>query len=194
MFHTNVLKKYCPHRPWGTVVEMNEGLIRNWNSVVSSSDIVYCIGDFSLAFRPVEVYTRRLNGIKILVSGNHDFTHRSHKKSRKDEGHTKWVSKYLECGWDKVVMQEETTLEAGQEVILNHLPYLNEDGEGQRFVAYRARDEGKLLLCGHVHQSWLWRRTKRGTPMINVGVDCNPLFRPWSEEELCKLVEKEGLK
>ena len=82
--HTNIIK-YCK-RPFlldpsrGFVDrnldtdEMDEALIKNWNSVVQPSDTLYHIGD--LAFykdqRKTMNLLRRLNGNKVLIRGNHD--------------------------------------------------------------------------------------------------------------------------
>jgi calcineurin-like phosphoesterase family protein len=82
-WHTNIIK-YC-NRPFVSVEEMNEALIQNWNDLVLPEDEVYYLGDFSMAARPVEIYTSRLNGIKYLVPGNHDFCHSYNNKSRKLE-------------------------------------------------------------------------------------------------------------
>ena len=186
--HNNILR-YCPDRPWKTVEEMNEGLINNWNSVVTQDDVVYYIGDFSMAFRPVETITKRLLGEKHLLVGNHDWAHPLHKKSRTPGGRQQWIDKYLEAGWDSVLVETELLLQNGVKARLNHLPYLEEGGdEDQRHAKWRPVDDGTLLLCGHVHQNWLMRSTKKGTPMINVGVDCNPHFRPWSEDEICNMI------
>ncbi|GAG15408.1 unnamed protein product, partial [marine sediment metagenome] len=52
---------------------MNEGLIKNWNSVVETSDIVYHLGDFGFGSTPIlRELLDRLNGNVILIKGNHD--------------------------------------------------------------------------------------------------------------------------
>lgn len=52
---------------------MTEGLIKNWNSVVGKNDIVYVVGDFALCGKQkiIEI-SKRLNGRKRLILGNHD--------------------------------------------------------------------------------------------------------------------------
>jgi calcineurin-like phosphoesterase family protein len=82
------------------VEEMNEVLIQKWNNLVTPEDEVYYLGDFSMAARPVEIYTTRLNGTKYLVPGNHDFCHSYNKKSRTPERHTKWLQQYQDWGVD----------------------------------------------------------------------------------------------
>jgi len=146
---------------------MNEKLIWNWNNVVQPEDTVYYLGDFSLAYRPVEVVTPRLNGTKYLVPGNHDFCHTYNKKSRKPENHQKWIEKYQENGW--VVLPEQNTItfdEIGQ-VKLSHIPYDSYlDNYDDKFEKWRPENDGTWLLCGHVHEKW-----KTFGKMINVGVD-----------------------
>ena len=69
--HGNIIK-YCS-RPFASIDEMNEGMIRNWNSVVSPEDRVFHLGD--VAFMkpdPLSEILQSLNGKKILIWGNHD--------------------------------------------------------------------------------------------------------------------------
>jgi len=70
--HTNIIK-YC-NRPFCNVTEMNETIIRNWNSVVKPGDVVHVLGDFCFTRKDgvVENYLRKLNGQVHLVVGNHD--------------------------------------------------------------------------------------------------------------------------
>jgi len=81
--HTNIIK-YC-NRPFKDVNEMNETIISNWNSVVKSDDWIVHLGDVS--FGRIEAsleLLKRLNGNKILISGNHDF--RKHIISYTEQG------------------------------------------------------------------------------------------------------------
>ena len=70
-YHKNIIK-YC-NRPFSSVEEMNETLIKNWNSVVKRDDKVIVVGDFALCGKDkiIEV-GQRLNGKKTLILGNHD--------------------------------------------------------------------------------------------------------------------------
>src|SRR5271169_1776785 len=97
-WHNNVIR-YC-NRPYSSVEQMNEDMVLKWNSVVKPEDTVYCLGDFSLAFRAVETFTARLMGKKKLVPGNHDFCHSYHKKSRNADNRDKWHEKYAQYGWE----------------------------------------------------------------------------------------------
>jgi calcineurin-like phosphoesterase family protein len=168
---------------------MNEALVANWNSVVQPEDTIYCLGDFSLAIRPVELYTPRLNGQKILIAGNHDWVHRSNKKSSTEEKYSNVLARYKECGWAEVYQQY--TLKIGNGVYeLSHMPYKG-DSTDLRFQEYRLDDNGVTLLCGHVHEKWKTKKTPKNTLMINVGVDVNN-FTPISLEEINNIIKLEG--
>ena len=69
--HKNIIE-YC-NRPFKSVEEMNDTLIKNWNDVVSNDDTVFFLGDFCLGPREEIIkIASQLNGHKILVMGNHD--------------------------------------------------------------------------------------------------------------------------
>lgn len=73
--HTNIMK-FCPEsraRFNNDVIRMNEGIIKEWNQVVTPHDHTYILGDvaFCNAAKATE-YVRRLNGTKTLIRGNHD--------------------------------------------------------------------------------------------------------------------------
>lgn len=61
------------NRPFKTIEEMNETLIKNWNDTVNADDTVYILGDMALNSGPVpKEFLKQLNGHKHLVRGNHD--------------------------------------------------------------------------------------------------------------------------
>lgn len=96
---------------------MNEEMVKRWNSVVGPGDVVYYLGDFSLANRSVEYFAPRLNGEKHLIMGNHDPCHPIHKKKA-----VLGEEVYRNAGFK--TLELETTLEiAGTTVLLNHMPY-----------------------------------------------------------------------
>lgn len=69
--HNNIIK-YC-NRPYETVNEMNEDLIRRWNSVVGNDDTVWFLGDLGFGRKEdVRSLVQRLNGHKKMIMGNHD--------------------------------------------------------------------------------------------------------------------------
>lgn len=60
-----------PSRPFATVEEMDEALVKNWNDTVGPEDTVYLVGDIGWngGRVPGEL---RLSGHKHLIRGNHD--------------------------------------------------------------------------------------------------------------------------
>lgn len=123
-YHKNIIK-YCS-RPFSSITEMNETLIRNWNNKVSPGDTVFHLGDF--AFCGSKEYIEllsRLNGDIYLILGNHD------RKAVKE--HYKF----------KGIYQQLYIKIESQRIYLNHLPFLCFDG------AYRK--EPTWQLFGHVH-------------------------------------------
>lgn len=187
-WHQNVIK-YCA-RPYTLAQEMNEDMILKHNMVVRQEDTVTRLGDFSLAFRAVENYAARLMGNKELIPGNHDFCHSYHKKSRTPENQAKWIQKYRDHGF--IVLPEQTTmdLEGIGTVNLCHHPYATEYElkNGDKYAKWRPVDDGKILLCGHVHEKWKTRRSPKGTLMINIGVDVND-FKPVSVDQLIEIIK-----
>jgi calcineurin-like phosphoesterase family protein len=179
-YHQNIIR-YC-NRPFQSVEEMNEVMIAKWNETVMPSDTIYHLGDFSMAFRSVELFTKRLNGNKILIAGNHDLCHPGHKKSRNPENCAEWIGKYIDNGWAEVHTSGEFEIPGVLPINVNHMPYLEGSGQDVRHAKFRPNDDGRWLLCGHVHEKW----AQRGK-MINVGVDVRN-FRPTSFQEIVDLI------
>ena len=85
-------------RPFKTAKEMDEKMIENWNSVVKPNDTIYHLGDFAfLSEDMVCKILSRLNGNKILITGNHD------KQMRADSvrKYFKMITPYLEVYHNK---------------------------------------------------------------------------------------------
>lgn len=69
--HENIIK-YCD-RPFDSVEEMDEKMIKYWNDIVSEEDEVYHLGDFTLGgFKSFGSYVNRLNGKISFIPGGHD--------------------------------------------------------------------------------------------------------------------------
>ena len=128
-FHENILK-YCS-RPFETVEEMNEALVKNWNSVVGPDDHVYCLGDF--CFGNVEKWNwclepGRLNGHIHLILGNHDLDRLFRPGTM--------IERFDSIEFQKILIIE------GWTVILNHFP----------FMSFSNNFDHKVMqLFGHIH-------------------------------------------
>ena len=70
--HFNIIK-YC-NRPFSTIAEMNDTIIKNFNSVIHPTDTLYHLGDFTMSgnYNYIASLARRINGKKIFLLGNHD--------------------------------------------------------------------------------------------------------------------------
>jgi calcineurin-like phosphoesterase family protein len=127
--HKNIMS-FCPvsrERFRNDVDYMNEAMVREWNNLIESEDLVYILGD--VAFLPAQKaaeYLNRCNGTKILVEGNHD------RKALNDptfRGCFKEVHKYLDITYN------------GTKVVMFHYPIAEWD------QMYR----GAVHLYGHLH-------------------------------------------
>jgi calcineurin-like phosphoesterase family protein len=69
--HWNIVR--YAKRPFASIQEHDEILIKNWNATVASVDSVYFLGDFCFG-RPEQAMAirRRLNGTIFFIEGNHD--------------------------------------------------------------------------------------------------------------------------
>jgi calcineurin-like phosphoesterase family protein len=66
--------------------DWSDKIIKNWNNIIKPDDLVLHLGDLSFGSKPtVMKITRRLNGRKYLLQGNHD---RRSKKWFDDVGFT----------------------------------------------------------------------------------------------------------
>jgi calcineurin-like phosphoesterase family protein len=66
--HSHIIK-YC-NRPFSSVEEMNEELIKRFNSKVKPQDVTIHAGDFS--WKDEKTFIECLNGTHIFLVGSHD--------------------------------------------------------------------------------------------------------------------------
>ena len=119
------------NRPFDSVEDMNETMIRNWNRVVTEQDLTWILGDFCAgdAARWKEI-VQQLNGKKALILGNHDSA--------------KAAEALHECFEDMAEYREIT--DSGRQVVLCHYP----------IPAFHDQYFGWYHLYGHVHTSFDW--------------------------------------
>lgn len=118
--HKNIIE-YCK-RPFTSLDEMHETLIRNWNRQVADKDWVWILGDLVFGKKEfAKPLIQQLSGRKMLILGNHD---RHSKKFYYDLGF-----EFVGSDWD---MADGTHL--------SHFP---------PFKAWEY--SGNLWLHGHCH-------------------------------------------
>lgn len=163
------------NRPFSSIEEMNETLIRNWNSVVPPEGIVFHLGDFAFG-TPAQwqEIRERLNGHIHLILGNHDLKNwTEHKERLLDMFDSVCHKRYVQVGNRKILM--------------NHEPLLTFSG------AYKEKNP-TWEIFGHVHLSPyrngldLSRLNICFPTQYDVGVDLNN-FTPVSFWELHRRIE-----
>ena len=171
--HNNILK--YTQRPYANINEHDEGLIANWNSVVSPDSIVFHLGDVAFASpeRAAEILSQ-LNGHKILILGNHDQMFYGGCEA----------SKYFE----HIIPQLSISI-GSQRIIMNHYPFLAYGG------VYYSTPTWQIF--GHVHTTRNGLTNADSPRMANlfptqydVGVD-NNYYKPISFVELKTIIEKQ---
>lgn len=71
-FGHNKIIEYC-NRPFNSASEMDEELIKRWNSKIGKKDLVWHLGDVALSNKEyVASIISQLNGEIRLIKGNHD--------------------------------------------------------------------------------------------------------------------------
>jgi calcineurin-like phosphoesterase family protein len=186
--HVNI-RRHCPARGerWGSVEEMNEALVANWNRVVAPSDTVFHLGDVVMgkvaeSLRIIE----RLNGHKVLVPGNHDRVH-SHNRKGVEAARVLYTDAGFEIADEQVqhTIHDEVT-GTDTRVLLCHFPYAGDHTEHERYPQHRPVYRGQWLLHGHIHQNGFVDRARKS---INVGVDVPAWdFTPVSEQQIADVI------
>ena len=127
--HENIIKYAM--RPYANAEEMNEDLIKRWNSVVKPNEIVFHLGDFMFGnINRFWEFRSRLNGKIYLIHGNHDY-------KLMCEGN-------ILDGFEMITSQLNIAVD-GQKIYLNHFPFLAFDG------VYKEKPSWQLF--GHVHSN-----------------------------------------
>jgi calcineurin-like phosphoesterase family protein len=168
--HRNVLR-LGEGRPFDSIEEHDEALVRNWNSRVGSRDVVYHLGDLSF-LNPARTrdVLRRLRGRIHVVQGNHDRL--GHLNAYRDEGLLVSVDSLVSVPVP-VDPRHEDPAQRTRTVVMCHYPLLTWEG------AHR----GAWMLHGHCHGT-LPPTTQ---PRMDVGVDCTG-YAPISFEEVAAVL------
>lgn len=161
-FNHKNLMKYCPEsRPFSSVEEMDETIIRNWNKKVTVNDSVYILGDVSFAKPSATVnFLYRLNGKLFLVVGNHD----TDKYLKEDT----FIDRFE---WVKLYNDEKLF---GKHIVMFHFP----------IASWHRKNYGAIHLHGHCHGT----PTNISGRIKDVGWDTNQ--NVYNLEEIIEEMEK----
>lgn len=142
-FHKNVTNEGSnfDNRPFDTLEEMHNVLIKNWNSTVTNSDNVYILGD--LAWKENEESIKlisTLKGNKHLIKGNHDRV--------KDQ---RYKQLFVEiCDYKEISDSKDGK---SYNLVLSHFPIMFWNKQHVFTKDGNRRKTWAVHLYGHVHSS-----------------------------------------
>lgn len=170
--HKNIIK--YANRPFSSVEEMNETIVKNWNMRVGDKDIVFNLGDLSFFPKDGANLVRRLNGKKYWILGNHD---RDISQLKPFFG---WIGNYAE-----LKVKDEDTDSGIRFIVLSHYP----------FASWKLSHKGSWHFHGHCHGELF----HENYPRVDVGVDGqkgshDPTYGPISYQEIKTIITKRKLK
>ncbi|MGA2368281.1 MAG: hypothetical protein ABSF74_06905 [Dehalococcoidia bacterium] len=181
LHHGNIIRYAHRNPPFRNWVEMDKGLIANWNGVVANTDKVYHLGDFCYtpiqrndkhsyekAMRICGEAMHKVHGQAVFLRGNHD-------------NGLQHASYYI---WRRV---------EGMKIFMRHWPPWFHPVWPPRLIhSFEIPNDTDLILCGHIHNKWKYRVHKIGqrkVPVINVGTDVWN-YRPVSITNMMDEIEK----
>ena len=170
--HKNVLK--FDNRPFGSVEEMNQAILDNWNKTVTDKDEVYVLGDVFWKNDLADEILPKLKGQKHLVKGNHDRVNSIMK------------SQYTSISDYKRIKDE------GLDIILSHYPIAHWDGQFH----------GSVHLYGHIHvtqdrafyEMYMdYCKTEGGLKFNAINVGCMMEYMGYTPRNLEYLLRENGM-
>ena len=159
-------------RPFGSLDEMKETIIKKWNNKVKDTDIVYVLGDIGKDDdqSTIDIF-KNLKGHKHLIVGNHD--HNMIEVIKKA------------CVFDSIKFID-LIIDGDYKVGVCHYPLMD----------WMEFNRGGLLVYGHIHNKTekngyaykLMKDYYKNLKAYNAGVDVID-FEPRTLEELMQLKE-----
>ena len=130
LFHENAIK--FDNRPFSSIPEMHDAILKNWNDRVTNGDYVYILGDVSMRGKNEDLiaFVAKLKGRKVLVRGNHD-----------DVSDYRYQQLFAEiCDYKEIY---DSIGKEKYGLVLCHYP----------IFSWKKMGRGKILLYGHTHES-----------------------------------------
>lgn len=175
--HKNILE--YSNRPFSSLQEMEDEIVKRHNAVVNDYDKVIFVGDvFFCNQMDASKFLKRLNGMKILVLGNHDLK----------------ANAMYKIGFDFVVQNMQ--IRVGKNVVnVCHYPYrwpwykrwpkmLFSSKAWRKRHFKNIKDDGKWLIHGHTHS-----RQQVNGRQINVCVEAWD-YQPVSITKIAEIIDR----
>ncbi len=163
--HNRILQ-YSPNRAalYNNIQEHDEGIIKNWNSVVGKNDTVWLLGDIAICgFERLNAFVWQLNGRINVCLGNHDKLKHLIKTNRFES-----------------IQDVKYTAIQGQTMFMSHYAHR----------VWPKSHRGSWMLYGHSHGTL---RDDPHALSIDVGVDCHNMF-PISFEQIMEIMKTKTYK
>lgn len=160
------------YRPFKSLKEMNDEIIKIWNNDAGANDIIYHLGDFvnynsfdSENFRECFGFVKKLKAKVVLILGNNE----NKILAREFEDNFEKMKQFLlEIGFHDVIEKSLNILIGQNLYTLTHKPT-------------DANKKSNYNLFGHIHKCGFVKKFG-----FNVGVD-NHYFKLFSESDILEL-------
>jgi len=171
-YHKNIIK--YENRPFKTVEEMNETIIKKHNERIKDDDIVYFLGDY--AFYASKAKQFRGEGMPV----------RAEEISKQLKGRWVWVKGNHDKSENKINIPNHR-------IILNKGGiYINLIHKIQDSIIYDYSYYYPLTLCGHAHSKWQIQEIEKDNKIalaINCSVENNNYY-PFSFDEILAIYHR----
>ena len=132
-FHKNVTAEGTNFdgRPFKTLDEMHDEMLRRWNERITNSDTVFILGDMLWRVSDESIaWVAKMRGKKVLCRGNHELL--------KDHRYTQLFTEI--CDYKEIT---DNYNGINHNLVLSHFP----------IMAWNKMNKGSILLYGHVHNN-----------------------------------------
>lgn len=170
--HSNIIK-HC-NRPFNSIEEMNEEILKNINNLVRPNDELYILGDLYFGAKQTEntfEYAKKIKCNHIhLIKGNHDMSYKDLIKLNDKLKVFESISLYKELKYEKRLF------------VLCHYPFMDN--------AWNKAMHGSINIHGHIHSNKDYNdeQKRNGILRYDAGVDANDYY-PVLIDDILKFFE-----
>lgn len=158
-------------RGFNSVEEMNEEIIKRFNSKVTAEDDLYILGDIIMGDASNIEYVKRLNGKIHIIFGNHDTPARREMYEE--------LKNVVECSWANMIKYKK------QFIFLSHFPTVTTNEDIKEIQSLK---QCVLNFYAHTHQATPF--FEDNPRMFHVGVDSNNCYPILIDDALATVNEK----